>query len=74
MAEKGEEEGEEEMNCHLLITSRRTDKGRDKNSVLKWLSVNFCIAKLSLSSTSSWAELVFIFNFHTTTHRKSSET
>ena len=26
----GEEEEEEEMNCHLLITSRRTDKGRDK--------------------------------------------
>jgi hypothetical protein len=25
MAEEGE--GEEEMNCHLLITSRRTDKG-----------------------------------------------
>jgi hypothetical protein len=27
MAEEGEEE---EMNCHLLITSRRTDKGCDK--------------------------------------------
>ena len=25
---------EEELNCHLLITSSRTDKGRDKNTAV----------------------------------------
>ena len=28
---KKEEEKEKKENCHLLITARRTDEGRDKN-------------------------------------------
>ena len=30
--EEEEEEEKEKENCHLLITARRTDKGRDKNA------------------------------------------
>ncbi len=34
-AGKEKEEKKEEMNCHLLITSHHTDKGRDKNNCQK---------------------------------------
>ena len=52
----------EEENCHLFITARRTDEGRDKNNEL-FFSSFFCTIMLFVQCRTSFIRHVEIIPF-----------